>query len=143
MLEPAWVDAAVMRVVHARQIAEHGESRYHPRHVHRCEEAATTARPAAAYAAAITRNHPFVDGNKRTALVVLLLFLDLNGWRLEATEEGPYLLMLEMASSRMGETELATWLQEDERCRQPELANGMGKSRSQASYGPSAVPARM
>lgn len=87
----------------------------HPRHVWQYENRASVPRLAAAYAYALTRDHPFIDGNKRVALVVLLLFLDLNGWQLDAPQEDLYVHMLGLAAGNVSEERLGSWL--EDRCR--------------------------
>ena len=93
-VEPVWLDVQIALAVHDRQLAEHGGSQG-VRDPAMLESA--LARPrnkwghgeddrcslAAAYAFAIARNHPFVDGNKRTAWVFARLFLALNGVALD------------------------------------------------------------
>ena len=70
---------------------------------------------AAAYGYELFTNHPFTDGNKRVALIVLLLFLDLHGWRLDVSEEELYTLMLGLAAGDLGESGLSGWLEERSR----------------------------
>jgi death-on-curing protein len=65
---------------------------------------------AAAYAYGIARNHPFVDGNKRTALIVTRLFLLLNGVNLIATQEEKYSTSLALAAGELSEDALADWV---------------------------------
>jgi death-on-curing protein len=65
---------------------------------------------AAAYAFGIARNHPFVDGNKRTALVAARTFLLLNGVDLEATQDEKFLTFLQLAEGSLTEEELADWI---------------------------------
>jgi death on curing protein len=65
---------------------------------------------AAAYAYGIARDHPFVDGNKRTALVVARTFLILNGVDLEATQNDKFLTFLDLAEGAISEEELADWI---------------------------------
>jgi death-on-curing protein len=65
---------------------------------------------AAAYAFGITRNHPFLDGNKRTAFVVCRTFLILNHHDLSASQEEKYRTFLELAEGRFSEEELADWI---------------------------------
>jgi death on curing protein len=65
---------------------------------------------AAAYAAGITRNHPFLDGNKRTGLAVALTFLLDNGYELTAANEDLVITMLALAGGTLSETELGAWL---------------------------------
>ncbi len=65
---------------------------------------------AASYAFGIARNHPFVDGNKRVALVVARTFLLLNGADLVASQEQKYLTFLRLAEGRVFEGELAAWI---------------------------------
>lgn len=67
---------------------------------------------AAAYAYGIARNHPFVDGNKRTAAVVCETFLMLNGSRLDATDAELVVVFLALAAGELTEEELAGWLRE-------------------------------
>lgn len=68
---------------------------------------------AAAYAFGIVRNHPFIDGNKRTSFLTAILFLDLNGAFLAASEVEATATMLALASGEIGEAEYATWLREN------------------------------
>ncbi|HKR21289.1 MAG TPA: type II toxin-antitoxin system death-on-curing family toxin, partial [Pyrinomonadaceae bacterium] len=65
---------------------------------------------AAAYAYGIARNHPYVDGNKRTALVAARTFLILNGVDLEATQDDKVLTFLNLAEGAISEEELADWI---------------------------------
>lgn len=65
---------------------------------------------AAPLCAGITKNHPFIDGNKRTALLATRAFLFLNGYALEPGEEDEVLTMVAVADGSLTETELATWL---------------------------------
>jgi death on curing protein len=64
---------------------------------------------AAAYARGITQNHPFVDGNKRTAFVVAVAFLDLNGHELSASEAEAAVVFIRLAAGEFSEAELAAW----------------------------------
>lgn len=75
------------------------------------ESRPSLARMAAAYAFGISSNHPFVDGNKRTALVVSFAFLDANGMELTATQEDAYLTILGLAAGEISENQLALWFQ--------------------------------
>lgn len=65
---------------------------------------------AAAYAHGIIRNHPFVDGNKRSGLLAAALFLEANGFRLEATEESALLNTLQLAAGEITAADYAAWL---------------------------------
>jgi death-on-curing protein len=65
---------------------------------------------AAAYAAGIIFNHPFIDGNKRTGFLAACTFLDLNGWRLTASEAEAVDAVLALAVKDMDEANLAKWL---------------------------------
>ena len=98
MDEPTWVLDEIVPAIHGRQLAEHAGSPgvrdagllasalARPKQLFAYGGAEATLQPlAAAYAFGIARNHPFLDGNKRTAFVVSLLFLRLNGLTIEAT----------------------------------------------------------
>ncbi len=118
-----WVREDVVLAIHLRQLAEHGGGEG-IRDAGLLQSA--LARPqnllgygdpppdlaglAAAYAFGIARNHPFVDGNKRTALIVARLFLLLNGMDLVATQEEKYSTFLTLAASELPEEELANWV---------------------------------
>jgi death-on-curing protein len=67
-------------------------------------------RLAAAYAVALTRNHPFVDGNKRAAFMAAYVFLGVNGHDFRAREEDVVGTMLLLAQKKLSEEELAEWL---------------------------------
>ena len=108
--------------VHDLQLATHGggsgvrdsgllESALgRPRNVWAYSETAVAfARLAAAYAFGISSNHPFVDGNKRTALVVSFAFLEVNGFEVTASQEDAYGVILALASGDLSEDALAEW----------------------------------
>ncbi|HLA75449.1 MAG TPA: type II toxin-antitoxin system death-on-curing family toxin [Gammaproteobacteria bacterium] len=65
---------------------------------------------AAAYGFGFARNHPFIDGNKRTAFAVMDVFLRLNGRALAASEKEAYATMIQLAAGDLQETQLAKWL---------------------------------
>ena len=65
---------------------------------------------AAAYTGGIVRNHPFVDGNKRTGFLVGILFLELNGYRFSAREEDAAQAVLKLASGNLDETSYIAFL---------------------------------
>jgi death-on-curing protein len=67
---------------------------------------------AAAYGFHVCRNHPFVDGNKRVAFVLMDIFLQKNGWEIVAREEEAYSLMIDLASGKLTKAQLSTWLKE-------------------------------
>jgi death-on-curing protein len=65
---------------------------------------------AAMYGIAIVRNHPFLDGNKRVALMVMYVFLEMNGHRLDAPEVEAVDVMLRVAAGKLDQKELSGWL---------------------------------
>lgn len=67
------------------------------------------SRLAAAYAFGISNNHPFVDGNKRTALVVSFAFCEVNGLEMTAAQEDAYLTFMALAAGKISEDRLAEW----------------------------------
>lgn len=68
---------------------------------------------AAAYAYGLVRNHPFLDGNKRTAFTTSILFLELNGYHFKATEAKATLKTLALAARDMNEADFAEWLKKN------------------------------
>jgi death-on-curing protein len=67
---------------------------------------------AAVYGTGIVRDHPFIDGNKRVALMVVYAFLEMNGYRLEAPEVEAVGIMLALAAGEVDERTLSEWLQQ-------------------------------
>ncbi len=116
-----WLDPAVLRAVHEEQLAEHGgasgtrDAGLFESALARPENLAAYGAPdaaalAAAYGWGLARNHPFVDGNKRTAFVATELFLMLNGFELTADDAACVLTMLSVASGDMSEDAFAAWI---------------------------------
>ena len=108
--EPVWVRAGVVEAIHQRQLAEHGgaagvrDAGALASALERPRNRLAYGNPppdladlAAAYGFGIARNHPFADGNKRTALIVMRLFLTLNGAELVATAEEKYNAIMALA----------------------------------------------
>jgi len=67
---------------------------------------------AAAYGFHVCKNHPFVDGNKRVAFVLMDIFLQKNGWEISSPEEEAYSMMMDLASGKLQKSQLSTWLKE-------------------------------
>jgi death-on-curing protein len=119
--EWVWIDRAVLLAVHDEQLLEHGgatgtrdiglfESAIaRPRQLAHYETP-DAADLGAAYAFGIARNHPFVDGNKRTAFVAAELFLALNGLDRNAEDGACVVTMLAVAAGQMDEATFARWL---------------------------------
>ncbi len=121
MMEWIWLDAKVLLAVHNEQLAEHGggpgmrDAGLLESALARAQHLAGYGEPdvaelAAAYGFGIARNHPFVDGNKRTAFVAVELFLLLNGWRLMADDASCVLVMLAVAAGELSEPDFAAWI---------------------------------
>jgi len=72
---------------------------------------------AASYGFGLVKNHPFVDGNKRAGFIVAVIFLELNGYRFQATEAEAAVSTLALAAGEMSETEFAAWLKKNSRRR--------------------------
>jgi death-on-curing protein len=122
--EPVWISEEIARAIHAEQIAEHGgslgirdenllsASLARPRHL------LTYGEPilfdlAAAYGYGLAKNHPFIDGNKRTAFMVMYTFLGLNGYSLVVPERDVVTVMDRLAASGETQDSLARWLEEN------------------------------
>jgi death on curing protein len=118
--EPLWLDQRVALSVHDRQLAEHGGgsgvrdvglldsalARPRNRWTYGDDDPAVLA---AAYAFGVARNHPFVDGNKRTAWVLARLFLALNGHAPTFTPQDAIDTMIALAAGELSEDELSDW----------------------------------
>ena len=121
MEEPVWIAVTTVLAVHDEQLAEHGgESGVRDQGL--LESALARPRQRLAYGSAslpelgaslaygLCRNHPFVDGNTRTSLVVAELFLHINGTDLVASDEECVVTFLKLASGELSEDQLATWV---------------------------------
>lgn len=116
-----WLDPAVLRAVHEEQLLEHGggagtrddglleSALARPRNLANYADP-DVADLAAAYGYGIARNHPFVDGNKRTSFVAVELFLAMNGFTLTADDAECVVTMLKLAGGELEEQALANWL---------------------------------
>lgn len=122
MREPRWVPRLVVEAIHFDQLREHGgmaglrdegaleAALARPRHkwAYRPKTGLTTL--AAAYGFALARHHPFHDGNKRTAFVTMVVFLELNGFPFDAPDEAVVRTMTGLAAGAVSEAALARWL---------------------------------
>lgn len=123
MAEIVWLLEETVRAVHSRQISEHGgrpgirDEGLLLSALARPQNLAAYGDPlpdlaalAATYAFGIARSHPFIDGNKRVALVAARAFLLINGADLVATQEEKYVTLLRLAEGTLSENELAVWI---------------------------------
>ena len=126
MREPVWIGVLEALVLHDMQLVTFGgaagvrdvglleSALARPRNLLAYgKKKPSLARLAAAYAFGIIKNHPFADGNKRTALVIAFAFLDVNGIEINASEEDAYRMFMDLASGRVSEEELAHWMSEN------------------------------
>jgi len=118
-----WIAVDVAVAAHAEQLAEHGggegvrDMRLLESAMARPQNLASYGEPdaaelAAAYAFGIAPNHPFVDGNKRTAAVVSETFLILNGRSLAASDAELVVAFLALAAGELSEEEMADWFRD-------------------------------
>ena len=122
MREPRWVPRVVVEAAHFDQIRAHGglaglrdesaleSALARPRNRFAYGRKPDLARLAAAYAFGLARDHPFRDGNKRIAFVTALVFLGLNGYELDVTDDGVVAHMVALAAGRVSEARFAMWL---------------------------------
>jgi len=119
-----WIAKATILKIHSAQLAEHGgitgirdegllESALARPELKAQYGEADLALLAAAYAYGIARNHPFLDGNKRTAYVAMELFLLKNRMMLVSSDEDSVLTFLKLAAGELSEEELAAWIRQN------------------------------
>lgn len=123
-MDPVWLGKAAVLAMHGRLLAEHGGA---PEIRDSSLLDSALARPqnllayndpdicdlAASYTSGIIRNHPFVDGNKRTGFMAGYVFLACNGLRLTASELDVFQVVTLLAASEIEESEFAAWLREN------------------------------
>jgi death-on-curing protein len=122
MIEPAWLDSRDAVTLHDRLLALNGgaaglrdetllqSALARPRQHFVYAESPDIIHLAAIYTAGIVRDHPFVDGNKRTGFVLGVLFLELNGFRFTANEENAAAAVLALAAGALDEAAYAAFL---------------------------------
>ncbi len=123
MTEPTWIDVQDALALHERLLSIHGGAEglrdlallesalARPRQLLAYAETSTLEELAAAYTFGLVRDHPFIDGNKRTGFIVGVLFLELNGREFTATEEEAAQAVLALAGSETDEADYAAFLQ--------------------------------
>ncbi len=117
-----WLNRRALLLLHEMSLVEHGGLRgfrdeglldsalIRPQQILNYREDASLADLAAAYAYAITRNHPFSDGNKRGAYLALATFCRLNGWSVEASQVEVFETIMLLAAGDLTEEQLAAWI---------------------------------
>ncbi|MCU0552213.1 MAG: type II toxin-antitoxin system death-on-curing family toxin [Leptolyngbya sp. Prado105] len=123
--EPVWISESFVRSVQLDQLRQYGgrpgirdenlflASLARPQQLFAYGESPTIFDLAAAYAYGSAKNHAFVDGNKRIAFVVAAVFLELNGYSLDAPEEEVVQVMLDLAAGQKTQEEIAEWLRDN------------------------------
>lgn len=121
MSQWTWIERGVVLAVHDAQLVDHGgapgvrdsglldSALARPLHLANYGDP-DAAELAASYAFGIARNHPFLDGNKRTAFVLLELFLALNGFDMKADDAACVLMILALAAGELDEAAAAAWI---------------------------------
>mgnify|MGYP001441052505 CR=1 FL=1 len=134
MTAPVWLKPELVIAIHEEQLRQYGGSPglhdrgllesalARPVNKWSYENEADLARLAASIAFGIARNHPFVDGNKRAALLALVTFLELNGTSFLADEAEAVVMIRDLAAGAIGEAELAMWIRDVAEGRRPRLA---------------------
>lgn len=119
--EIEWIEIDVVYAYHNRQIAEHGgtegvrddglllSAMARPQNLNSYGDGVDISALAASYAFGIAKNHPFLDGNKRTALVVSIAFLNLNGFDFDIEPTETYRIFYDLAQGVLSEEQLAEW----------------------------------
>jgi death-on-curing protein len=123
-VEPKWIPLELVLLIHDLQLTEHG-GRQGIRDLNALKSAIARLQNllsygkkptlfdlAASVAAGIAKNHPFIDGNKRTALVVAMSFLELNGFDSTATEEAIAIAFEQLAAGTLNDSQLARWFKQ-------------------------------
>jgi death-on-curing protein len=120
--EPLWIDEHLVHAIHARLLVFYGgapglrdegllqSALARPRQPFSYAEYPGIFEMAAAYTAGIIRNHPFVDGNKRTGFIVGVFFLETDGYRFTAQEEDATQAVMDLASGVLDQKDFAAWL---------------------------------
>ena len=124
MKEPVWVLPEIVIAVHHMLIAEHGglhgmrdetlldSALNRPRHLFSYNMKVSLFDLAASYCYGMSKNHPFVDGNKRVSLTIAAVFLELNGYSLTAPEPEAVIMIERLAAGKLVEEDLSRWFRD-------------------------------
>jgi death-on-curing protein len=122
MNEPTWITKEILITVHAELLNRFGglsgirdeglldSALNRPKHLFSFSRP-TLFQIASSYAHGVVKNHPFLDGNKRTGFMSAYIFLGVNGWSLEAPEEEAVLETLSLAAGETSEEAYSAWLE--------------------------------
>ncbi len=122
MNEPTWITKEILITVHAELLNRFGglsgirdeglldSALNRPKHLFSFSRP-TLFQMASSYAHGVVKNHPFLDGNKRTGFMSAYIFLGVNGWSLEAPEEEAVLETLSLAAGETSEEAYSAWLE--------------------------------
>lgn len=125
-MEPKWIEKDLALTIHKIQISRFGglygirdiglleSALARPKHYYgfNCTESQILPKLACKYITGIIQNHPFIDGNKRTGLISMHLFLRLNCVKWEASEEIQYVKVMALASGKISESQFTEWVLE-------------------------------
>jgi death-on-curing protein len=122
MNEPRWISRVVADAIHADMLITHGglpgvrdeslldSALMQPRQRFVCEPSNDLASLAATYAYSLARNHPYIDGNRRVAFVVMASFLGINEFNVVTDEADVVATMTALAAGELGDAPLAEWV---------------------------------
>jgi death-on-curing protein len=122
VIQPRWLSVGEVLRLHEIQIQRYGgqpgirdnglleSAVMRPQHKHHYQQTESVIELAVTYAVAISGNHPFFDGNKRTAFYAMAVFLELHSLRLSAPEDEATHVMLKLAAGELSEQQLNEWV---------------------------------
>jgi death-on-curing protein len=125
--EPVWIETRDVLAIHDRLLALHGgasgsrdrglleSALARPRQHYAYADSAGIVEMAGLYTAGVVRNHPFVDGNKRTGFLIGILFVELNGFEFKAREDEATQAVTSLAAGTLDEAGYSAWLRENVR----------------------------
>jgi death-on-curing protein len=125
IVEPRWLNKKIAEAIHLDQIKQHGGSMGirdegllesaldRPKNTWHYQQNSSIFELASSLGIGIAKNHPFIDGNKRTSFLLMYVFLASNGFNIETSENDVVQVMLKVADGSIKETELAKWLEQN------------------------------
>ena len=123
--EPKWLNKKIAEAIHLDQIKQHGGSLGirdegllesaldRPKNTWYYNPKSTMFELASSLGIGIAKNHPFIDGNKRTSFLLMYVFLAMNGFKIETSENDVVQVMLKVADGSIKESALAKWLEKN------------------------------